>query len=199
MITKSLSLTSDPDKELWNQCKEIIKSRCHADPLYKNYINLSPEQYYYFVAAIYQNKIVSFGAVEYSPHKWGDKIARVLTRFWIHPDFRSNGLTKWGPGTVRFSPIILADQIAYLNTQNKIKVAMLTREGKYLKSFKEITKLASSVSVDSFEISENIYNVCGNSNDDSCYQMIALSSISDENKWNILSEAITKGFFKGPS
>lgn len=199
MIIKSLSLTSNPGEELWNQCKDTIKSRCHADPLYENYVDLTLDQYCYFVTAVYENTIVSFGAIEYAPHKWGDKIARVLTRFWIHPDFRSNGLTKWGPGAVRFSPIILADQIAYLNTQNNIKVAMITREGKYSKSFKEITKLASSVSVDSFEISENIYNVCGDSNDDSCYQMIALSSISDENKWNILSEAITKGFFKGPS
>ena len=199
MMLKSLSLKSNPGEDLWNECMETIKSQCRADPLYENYVNLSPEQYYYFVTVIYENKIISFGAIEYSPHKWGEKIARVLTRFWIHPDFRSNGLTKWGPNAVRFSPIILKAQLEFLSSQNKIKVAMITREGKYSKSFKKITKLASSVSVDAFEILKNIYNVCGDSNDDSCYQMVALSSIDHEDKWNIFSEAISSGFFKGPN
>lgn len=199
MMLKSVLLESNPREDLWNECMETIKSCCHADPLYKNYINLVPEQYYYFVTAIVENRIVSFGAIEYAPHKWGEKIARVLTRFWIHPDFRSKGLTKWGPNAVRFSPIILGAQMEFLNAQNKIKIAMITREGKYSKSFKKITKLASAVSIDSFDILENIYNVCGDSTDDSCCQMIALSSISSEDKWHIFSQAISDGFFQGPN
>lgn len=191
---------STPSIDLWQDCMETIKIRCHSDPLFKNYININPDQYHYFVTAVYENTIVSFGAIEYAPHKWGKKIARVLTRFWIHPDFRSKGLTKWGrSNNIRFSPIILGAQLEFLKTQNNIKVAMITREGKYSKSFKEITKLSSSVSDDPFEISENIHNVCGDSNDSSCYQMVALSSIGVEDKWNIFFEAKAEGFFKGPS
>lgn len=198
MMPTSLLLESNPAEDVWNECMETIKSCCHADPLYKNYLNLSPEQYYYFVTAIVENRIVSFGAIEYAPHKWGENIARVLTRFWIHPDYRSKGLTKWGPNAVRFSPIILGAQMKFLDSQNKIKVAMITREGQYSKSFKKITKLASSVSADSFDILENTHNVCGNSSDDSCYQMIALSSISGKDKWKIFSQAISDGLFNGP-
>jgi hypothetical protein len=197
-MQNSIKIISNPSIDLWKDCKETIRTRCQSDPLFKNYIDIDPDRYYHFVTAVYKNTIISFGAIEYSPHKWGEKIARVLTRFWIHPDFRSNGLTKWGFNNVRFSPIILDAQLKFLKTQNKIEVAMITREGEFPNSFKKITELASSVSDDPFEILEKIYNVCGDSTDSSCYQMIALSSISEEDKWKVFSEAISKGFFKGP-
>ena len=197
MFQNSISIIVNPKGDLWDRCVETIKNQCQTDPLFQNYIGIIPESYYHFVSAVYNDEIISFGAIQYSPSKWGEQIARVLTRFWIHPNYRSQGLTKWGHNNIRFSPLILKPQIDFLKQQNKIKVAMITREGKYKKSFKEISRLASTVSVDPFEISDKIYNVCGDSNDPSCYQMISLSSVDGSDKWTIFSSAYDQGHFKG--
>lgn len=197
MLLESLKILSDPGVNLWNECLDVIQNRCFQDPLFKNYLNLDPSKYFYFSTIVYENKIISFGAIEYSPKKWGDEIARVLTRFWIHPDYRSNGLTKWGDHSIRFSPLILRSQLNFLKDHNKIKVAMITREGKYKKSFEEISRLATQVAEDSFEIADEVYNVCGDSEDLSCYQMVSLSSLySDIDKWKIFQRAKQQGHFK---
>jgi hypothetical protein len=196
MHVDSIKIITQIDDKAWSRCLDTIRNRCNSDPLIENYLKIVPKNYYHFVAAVYADQIISFGAIEHSPQKWGPYIARVLTRFWIHPDFRTHSLTKWGAGNIRFSPIILKPQLEFLKSQNDIKVAMITRQGKYKKSFMEICRLSSEVAADNFEIDDKIYNVCGNSDDESCYQMIALSSINHADKWSILNNAVSSGFFR---
>jgi hypothetical protein len=196
MLENSISIITDPSETLWKNCLKNLKLYCQTDHLFKNYKDLVPENFYYFSCAVYLDEIISFGAVQYSPEKWGYDIARVLTRFWIHPGYRSKGLTKWGDNQIRLSPLILKNQLDFLKKQNKIKVVMITREGNCRRSFKEISRLSSTVSDDSFDILEKKYNVCGDSEDDSCFQMISLSSISATNKWKIFNQARQQGKFK---
>jgi len=195
MLEIAVKKINQIDHSVWDQCKNYIKQHCQNDPLYDNYIHIDPRKYSFFNCALLDDRIVSFGAVEISEDKWGPEIARVLTRFWIHPDFRSRGLTKWGDHNIRFSPLILKPQLEFLDTIIKIKVAMITREGKYKKSFQEISRLASTVISDSFEIADKVYNVCVYSDDPKCYQMISLASISGHDKWDILNSALDQGYF----
>lgn len=194
MLSNSLKIISFPDIELWQRCLDTIRTSCKKDLLYKNYVNLVPNSFYYFTSLIYEGEIISFGAIEHSPPKWGPEIARVLTRFWIHPKFRSKHLTKWSDNNLRFSPIVLNDQINFLRNQDKIKIAMITREGKYSKSFKEIIRLSKSVEND-FEIIPGIFNVCRYTDvvPQSCKQMIAVARITNIDKISVLQKYQDQG------
>jgi hypothetical protein len=197
MLLESLKIIALPEEKQWEECKHDIKRLCEKDPLYKNYVDLSPENYYHFNAVTYNDKIISFGGIEYSPNKWGSEIARVLTRFWIHPDYRSKNLTKWSNNEIRYSPLILRAQIDFLKQQSKIKVAMITREGKYLRSFKEIVRLAKTV-CDDFEIIPGVFNVCERmpTVPHSCRQMIALAQLSDIEKKIVFHNCQINGYLK---
>ena len=121
--------------------------------LYKNYVDLEPKNYLYFNCVVHKNRIISFGAIERSSEKWGDTIVRVLTRFWIHPEYRSHSLTKWCKNKIRFSPIILKKQIEFLKSINDgVEAMLITKEGNYEKSFEKIINLANTVSTDAFKI-----------------------------------------------
>lgn len=186
--------------EIWQSCINYIKINCRSDNLYENYINLNPEDYLYFNALTDQNKIIAFAGVEFRPSKWGIEIARVLTRFWIHPLYRSKSLTKWSDREIRFTPLLLKPQLEFLKSQNHIKLAMITREGKYKKSFIEISRLASLVAKDPFEIFPDRYNICKRTDvSESCFQMISLSAISDVDKYSTFQKVQKLGFLKNKS
>jgi hypothetical protein len=193
MVENSIKISNNIKKQdpIWIDCLSIIKNKCKDDPLIENYLDLNPENYFYFVSLIVDDNIISFGAIEKSPNKWGESLVRVLTRFWIHPDFRSNGFTKWGDHRPRFSPIILKNQLEFLETKKEIKAAMITREGNYLKSFKEIIRLANTVSKNPFEILKNRYNVCGSMEivPESCKQFVAVSLLQNSTIENVLEMA----------
>jgi hypothetical protein len=185
------------DNKLWQECIEYIKLNCKNDSLYENYIDLDPEKYLYFNALLDNDKIISFGGVDFRPSKWGIEVARVLTRFWIHPDYRTKALTKWSDQSIRFTPLILEPQLNFLKNQDQVKIAMITREGKYKKSFLEICRLASLVSIDSFDIFPDRYNICKRTDtSDACFQMIALSSISDVDKYSTFKKLQKLGFLQ---
>lgn len=192
--------SSCQNSQLWQDCKNFIESNCYKDNLYKNYLEIDFDKFLFFNCLISEGKIVSFGGVEYSPSKWGIKIARVLSKFWIHPEYRSSSLTKWSERKVRFSPLILSPQLKFLKSQDTIKVAMITREGDYRKSFKEISRLASTVCNDPFDLLEGRYNICRiNHKDEACWQMISLSALGKENKFEIFKKAQQLGFLQGRS
>lgn len=165
----------------WTTCLEKIKKYGSKDRLFENYINLDPSKFLYFSLVLQNNEIISFGAIEYSPHKWGENLCRVLSRFWIDPEYRSQSLTRWSTTSTRYSPLVLQHQLAYLETNKQIEIAMITREGRYKKSFVEIVRLANSVSKNKFAILDGRYNVCGNLDHvpDSCVQMVAMSAIKE--------------------
>jgi hypothetical protein len=184
-------------RQYWYRCLSYIESNCGSDQLYKNYLNIDLDYFINFIAIIYNDSIISFGGIEYNPNKWGDKIARVLTRFWIHPDYRTASLTKWDDRSIRFSPMVLKPQLEFLSTRNDIFAAMITREGKYKRSFQEIVRLANTVSKNEFSIQEGLFNVCyPDKEDDSCRQMIALSSLKCLSIDQILTDAKEKRFLK---
>lgn len=188
----------DPKSKLWKNCLRFIKSSCHNDPLYKNYLNLDPSEFLFFNGIIHNDMIVSFGGIEYSPHKWGTGVARVLTRFWIHPDYRSRSLTKWSNNSIRFSPLVLEPQIEFLKKQKDIRIAMITREGNYKNSFKEIVRLANTVKNCNFKIINGLHNICEPLCEvpDSCKQMIAICPLSFFGYEKYLDDLQSEGFLK---
>jgi hypothetical protein len=173
------------DSELWQNCLREIRETCQQDYLYENYIDLNPEAYFFFNGIIHNGKIAAFAAIEHAPHKWGDAVARVLTRYWIHPDFRSHNLTKWTAKKVKVTPSVLGPQIEFLKTHKSIKIAMMTRQGNHRRGLEQFLKITNSVKDCNFEIVDGLFNVCEPMEEvpESCQQLIALSKI-DEFDWS---------------
>lgn len=188
------------DESLWTDCLRYIESECSADSLYENYLNLDVTDYEYFNAAIYQDEIVSFGGIERSITKWGPRIARVLSKFWINPKYRTQGLTKWRSDSIKWSPTILKPQLEYLKNRSDIHAAIITREGNYLRSFREIVRLANTVSESEFSILPGKYNVCESylkEIPDSCMQFVAIKSLNNSfTNQEVFSKFANLGFFK---
>ena len=166
-------------EKLWTECNSYIKNNCQTDALYENYLSINLDDFLNFSIAVYNDQIISFGGLEQKRDRWGDHIVRALTRFWIHPDHRTKGLTKWDDTKIRFSPIILKSQLKYFDTQDTRPAIMITREGKYIKSFREIIRLANSVSKEQFTIVDGKFNVCKPQNPppQTCVQYVAITDI----------------------
>ena len=166
-------------EKLWTECNSYIKNNCQTDALYENYLSINLDDFLNFSIAVYNDQIISFGGLEQKRDRWGDHIVRALTRFWIHPDHRTKGLTKWDDTKIRFSPIILKSQLKHFDDQNTRPAIMITREGKYIKSFREIIRLANSVSKEQFTMLDGRFNVCKPQNPppQTCVQYVAITDI----------------------
>jgi hypothetical protein len=166
-------------EKLWTECNSYIENNCQTDPLYENYLSINLEVFLNFSIAVYNDRIISFGGLEQKKDRWGDHIVRALTRFWIHPDHRTKGLTKWDNTKIRFSPTILKSQIKHFDDQNTRPAIMITREGRYIKSFREIIRLANSVSQEQFTMLDGRFNVCKPQNPppQTCVQYVAITDI----------------------
>lgn len=188
------------NEKIWTDCLRYIEAECSTDNLYKNYVNLDIGNYDYFNAAIYKDEIISFGGIERSITKWGPRIVRVLSKFWINPNYRTKGLTKWRNDTIKWSPTILKPQLDYLKTRNEIHAAIITREGNYSHSFKEIVRLANTVSENEFLILPGKHNICESylkEIPDSCKQFIAIASLNNSlTNTEIFNKFVNLGFFK---
>lgn len=184
---KIIDFKANPEK--LQTCLEWIKYHCEADPLWGNYLRIDTAQYLQFVGFEFKDTVVCFGGIEYHPDKWGAQIVRTLSKFWIHPEYRTRSLTKWRDDAIKYSPLVLAEQLKFLESRPDITCAMITREGDYLRSFREIVRLANTVSEQVFEIMPGKYNICGDSQSDSCYQFVAVNQIGD------FQQARQQGYF----
>lgn len=177
---------------LWKKCMEYLRTTCYRDQLYRNYLHIDLEKFLTFTAIVYQNEIISFGGVEVKEDRWGKHIARALTRFWISPKHRTESLTKWRNSSIKFSPIILKHQLAFIKETEIISATIITREGNYKKSFLEIIRLANTVSDQKFFIMPGKYNVCEcmENPPESCRQFVAINNL------DCFKKAQQEGFFQ---
>jgi hypothetical protein len=77
------------NKDLWQKFQEYVVTT--SDDLKYNYIGLEPQNFVSFPVVIINNTIVCFSALQVNKDWWGEKIGRVSTRMWIHPDYRHKG------------------------------------------------------------------------------------------------------------
>lgn len=166
-------------QDLWHRCQAYIRQHCRDDLLFRNYVNINLDDFLSFIVVVYDEDVAAFGAVESKPQCWGADVARALTRFWINPKYRTQGLTKWRDSKIKYSPTILKPQLEYLRTQPQIKSVIITREGNYPRSFAEIIRLANTVSEREFVIMPGKYNVCEpmQSPPESCRQFVATDNL----------------------
>jgi hypothetical protein len=169
---------SDQYDHLWNNCLTYIKENCHSDPLYQNYVNLKKQDFISIAITIEDNAILAFSCAQFNVKKWGDQIARVSTRFWLHPSVRSKGLTKFTPGANTWynSQYMMRYQLDAVNQLN-LPASFISREGNYKNSFQKYINLVNNYNDTNFILLDGLYTVCGPMSEvpDSCKQMIAVN------------------------
>lgn len=165
---------------LWNDCISFIKKECLSDKLYENYLNIDLTRFLSMAIIVVEGKIVCFGGAEINVDRWGKNLSRVLSRFWISPEYRHRLVRKDADGK-NFSPFILEKNLEALKVYPEIKAVMITREGNGKKSFSRIIDIANTVVKKPFVILDEKHNVCGNlcPVPESCRQMIALKMLDE--------------------
>jgi hypothetical protein len=88
-MIKVVDYAKNFDKDLWQKFQEYVITT--SDNLKYNYIGLTPQNFLSFPVVIIDNTIVCFSALQVNTDWWGEKIGRVSTRMWIHPDYRHKG------------------------------------------------------------------------------------------------------------
>lgn len=183
MPFKIIDLVVDADAELLLiKFKSFIKEYCSQDPLYDNYANLDLNDFICLTAVIEDDNIVALSGVQSKPDRWGPNTVRISTRFWMHPNYRINALSKYNPEQ-RFyfnSQLMIPYQLTYLKTLG-VKFAIITREGNYRRSFTKFIKLVNHHNGTNFTVLDGTFNVCNHMPivPESCQQMIAVHSFDN--------------------
>lgn len=203
MPFKIVDLTVDLDSDhLVRKFKNFIKENCSQDPLYENYANLDLADFICLTAVIEDDIIVALSGVQSKPDRWGSNTVRMSTRFWMHPKYRINALSKYDPAQ-RFyfnSQLMIPFQLDYLKALG-IRFAIITREGNYRRSFTKFIDLVNHHNGTNFTVLDGIFNVCNHmpSVPESCQQIVAvhsfdntpfdieLSKLHKENKLSVVS------------
>jgi hypothetical protein len=203
MLFKIIDLIHDPLAEhLLIKFKSFIKEHCSQDSLYDNYINLDLNDFICLTAVIDNGDIIALSGVQSKPNRWGSNTVRMSTRFWMHPKYRINALSKYDP-VQRFyfnSQLMIPYQLDYLKTLN-VKFAIITREGNYRRSFIKFVELVNHYNSTNFTVLDGVFNVCDHMPivPESCQQLVAVHSFDNasfdkelkklhrENKLNLIS------------
>jgi len=165
---------TDYDSRLWEKTLDIIKQ--HNDELKNNYLTLRPADFVCWPVLVEDDEIVCFSGLQQNLERWGDKFARINSRFFISPKYRHHG-----PGKMLNSE-------KFLNTRHLLPIQIqkakelgfkgvfMSREGDHKTVFQLYVDLAYRNTGHYFEVLKDRYNVCGclTPIPESCKQWIAV-------------------------
>lgn len=157
MLIVDIVKTESYDKE-WEQCLDYIEHSCLDDPLHKNYINLKKLDFISLPVVILDNKIIAFSGAQIKD-EWGPNIARVSSRFWIHPLHR-HSITKFNESSGPWynSEYLIKVQLEEIR-KKEIPHVFISREGEYRKSFQKFIDLVNYYNQTNFKILDDYYNI----------------------------------------
>lgn len=165
---------TDYDSNIWKSIVKIIDA--HNDKLKNNYLTLSPLDFICWPVLIKNKEVICFSGLQQNQERWGDKFARVNSRFFINPKYRH----VW-PGKLEQSEKFLNTKYLLPIQINKAKElgfrgVFMSREGNHKKVFELYADLSFRNTGYEFTILNNQYNVCGclDSIPKSCKQWIAV-------------------------
>ena len=140
-------------------------------PLAINYSrkNLKLDDFPFFNCIVLNSKIIAFGGLQNTI--WGDKIGRVATRLWVHPDHRRKGLV---PSEFN-SKMLMPNQILWAE-QNGYELVYWSRQYPHQRHFKKMIERSNKHCPYHYEHKPlpDIYNVCKDSKNPHCWQRVAI-------------------------
>jgi len=180
MIIKVVEYAKDFDKCLWQKFQDYVVTT--ADDLKYNYIDLDPRDFVSFPVVIINNTIVCFSALQVNKDWWGEKIGRVSTRMWIHPDYRHKGRFTSGAkflNTTYCMPLQLAKAKLI-----GLDCVFISRKNN-LKAFEEYSKLIKVNCNTEFIMEPTKYSLngpCQVEDPESMKQWVMLHHLTDQGK-----------------
>lgn len=175
-----IAQTSIHDSE-WVNCLSYIEKHCTEDNRFKNYLNLRKTDFISLPVVIKDQKIIAFSGAQVKD-EWGPNIARVSSRFWLHPEYRHT-LTKFEKSTVPWynSEYLINVQLNVVR-QKEIPHVFISREGDYRKSFQKFIDLVNFYNSTNFLILEGTFSILTTA------QLIAVHSFVGNNVEQYISE-----------
>lgn len=170
---------------LWKDTLKKIEAS--DDHLKENYLGLDPRKFECFTILVDQDQIICFSALQISPDRWGNKIARCSTRMWIAPEQRFYGMTKFSSGPKFLNSYYCLPLQIKKSQDMGIECLFMSRE-ENPKAFSKWSGLVNANCGTNFICLDHRYNVCGRLNPvpESCKQYISLdfSNESSIDVWN---------------
>jgi len=155
--------------EQFYKLQDDIEKQDH--PLAINYSrkNLNLKDFPFFNCVVLDNKIIAFGGLQKT--KWGEKIGRVATRLWVHPDHRKKG----GVPSSFNSKILMPNQILWAE-QNDYDLVYWSRQYPHQRHFKVMIDRSNRNCPYNYKHVPlpDIYNVCKDSTNPHCWQRVAV-------------------------
>jgi hypothetical protein len=177
-----IDLVTDPNQhDRLTRFRSVVNELCQSDPLYSNYANLTVSDFICLTAVLENNEIIALSGVQYLPERWGENTVRMSTRFWVHPTYRINSLSKFKHDYRLYfnSQLMIPFQLEFIKLLG-ISFAIITREGEYRRSFGKFIDLVNHHNNTKFTILDRLYNVCQPMEcvPDSCKQIIAVYNLN---------------------
>jgi hypothetical protein len=166
------------DQSLWNDV--LKKIRTSDDPLKKNYLNLTPDDFVCLPVLIENKKIICFSGLQINENKWGKEIGRINARMWIDPSYRHLSLGKMENPDKFFNTKHLLPLQIQKSKEIGLDTLFISREGSYRNFMEKYCDLIFSNTGYRFKLLDRRYNVCGEipAIPESCKQLIAWFSFS---------------------
>jgi len=184
MVVVDLSLT-DEFQDAWLKVLKFISNS--NDKLKNNYIDLDPKKFLSFTALLNDDQIIGFSGLQSSFERWGPNIVRCSTRMWIHPNYRSTGMTKFTQGDKFLNSFYLIPKQLEIAKKLKYSCVFMSRESNP-RAFAEWSKLVNRNTGSNFQNLKDRYNVCGSLDTipESCKQFISLNFVDSSSLdiWN---------------
>lgn len=151
---------TDIHDSIWKECLRFINDHCTSDPLYKNYIDLKKTDFISLPVVIVDNKIIAFSGAQVK-EEWGPNIARVSSRFWLHPSIRHN-ISKFETSETPWynSEYLIGLQLETVANLG-IPHVFISREGKFKKGFQKFIDLVNKFNASNFCILDQHYDISG--------------------------------------
>lgn len=167
---------------LWYE--EIDKIKDSNDNLKHNYTSIQFSDFESFTMLVSGNSVVAFSGLQFLPERWGRQTARVLSRFYISPEYR-HGSTLLTDDL--YTEYMLPTQISIARGMGLSSVFISRQHG--LMSFgKFISQVNDTIRDTNFELLNGRYDICGIEKPvpESCKQFIALKQLTENGKreWN---------------
>lgn len=137
------------------------------------------EEFCYFSLVLDDDKIAAFSGLMVG--RWGSRIGRCASRLWVQPEYRNIGGT---PSSFN-STMMMPNQILWAETSGEFDMVFWSREHPHKKHFQRMIDRSNRYCPYGYEHKPlpHIYNVCINSNDETCWQRIAY--VEFNNDWSL--------------
>lgn len=164
--------------------KKIEKIKDSNDNLKDNYTSIQFNNFESFTMLVSDDNVIAFSGLQFLPERWGHQTARVLSRFYISPEYRHGSTLLTNE---LYTKYMLPTQISKARIMGLSSI-FVSRQYRLQSFSKFISRVNDTIQDTGFELLDGRYDVCGIEKPvpESCKQFIALKTLTENGKrdWN---------------